>query len=77
MKSTYPVSAEESLQVEVVDEDGVADAMNDHADWLGEVGQLQEGLDRLRVGHHVYVLRKMASIVRKRLPSEMLVDATV
>ena len=55
--STYPVSAEESLEVEVVDEDCVADPVDDHADRLGEVGQLQQRLDRLGVRHHVYVLQ--------------------
>ena len=53
---TYPVSAEESLEVEVVDEDGVADPVDNHANGLGEVGQLQQRLDRLGVRHHVYVL---------------------
>ena len=75
LTSAYPVSAEESLQVEVVDEDSVADAMDDHTDWLGEVGQLQKRLDRLRVGHHVYVLIKMASNVRKRIATQMSAEA--
>ena len=63
MIPTYPVSAEESLEVEVVDEDGVADTVDNHADGLGEVGQLQQRLDRLGVRHHVYVLQALINIV--------------